>query len=195
MCSKTIKILSIAFITFAGLAGLSCQKEICLNEAQEELTEENHLAAFSKILSKAVYENEELRLFIKESAASQFDCDYDVFYQYVKGKIVSNGKTFRDILSEYDTNDELTEIEVASPLLTILVPDWSWIGAFSIHDWDTSISEVSVGFSQNGNHHIIYLNGEYAATLEAEEIPEQPTLIVKENESDSSGMNVPPISL
>lgn len=56
---------------------------------------------FAKLLSKAVYNNIDIRRFLKDEAIRQFDRDYDVFYPLVKNKIVSNDKTFREILLSY----------------------------------------------------------------------------------------------
>ena len=55
---------------------------------------------FSKILSKAVSNNSDLRAFIKEEALKMTDNDYDVFYPLVKNKKVTADKTFKEILNE-----------------------------------------------------------------------------------------------
>ncbi len=52
---------------------------------------------FAKVLSKAISDNSALRSFIKEESLKQFDNDYDVFYPFVKHKIVSGKQTFREI--------------------------------------------------------------------------------------------------
>ena len=41
-------------------------------------------SSFAQILSEAVYDKISLRSFIRETALNQFDCDYDVFYPFVK---------------------------------------------------------------------------------------------------------------
>ena len=77
-------------------------------------------------------------------ALSEFDNDYDVFYAWTKDKKVSGGKTFREIISQYDYEGKLPEILAAVPTLTVLVPDWSWIdeNCFSVKNWDTTIDQV-----------------------------------------------------
>lgn len=44
----------------------------------------NSIELFSKILSKAVTNDSNLRSFLKDEAMNQFDKDYDVFYPLVK---------------------------------------------------------------------------------------------------------------
>lgn len=48
------------------------------------LTENDAKQKFAEIFSKAIYENTELREFIKDKAIQQFDNDFDVFLSYFK---------------------------------------------------------------------------------------------------------------
>lgn len=149
----------------------------------EESTEESAMGSFARILSKAVGGDESLRAFIKDAALKKFDKDYDVFYPFVKDEELTNGMTFRNtILGACESEDELLKIEDACPKLTILVPDWSWIGTFNAEVWDTSSEDVLVGYAQDGGSHTLYKDGEVYMVLCPGEIPETPTLIVKENE-------------
>lgn len=54
----------------------------------QELTATEAQSKFARILSKAVSGSVEVRRFLKDEALKQFDNDYDVFYPYVKNKVV-----------------------------------------------------------------------------------------------------------
>lgn len=138
---------------------------------------------FAKILSKAVFNNTEVRQFLKSEAIKQFDNDYDVFYPYVKDKVVAGSKTFRDILLSYcDDEKTLLEIEETLPLLNILVPDLSYVGDFRAENWDTSDNEVAVSYLTDKNEVELFGDGENLDILEPGEIPGFPVLVVKNNE-------------
>lgn len=138
---------------------------------------------FAKILSKAVFNNTEVRQFLKNEAIKQFDNDYDVFYPYVKDKVVAESKTFRDILLSYcDDEKTLLEIEETLPLLNILVPDLSYVGDFRAENWDTSDNEVAVSYLTDKNEVELFADGENLDILEPGEIPGFPVLVVKNNE-------------
>ena len=139
---------------------------------------------FSIILSKAVADNEALRLFIKEQAMLCFDNDYDVLYQAVKSVMVSREQTFRDILLKYCDECQLATIEYSLPKLTILVPDFSWVDSecFSILAWDPHNPQIAVGFDDREDKHPIYYAGELVCEIPKDDFPSFPTLIVKDNE-------------
>lgn len=76
----------IALCTFA----FSCTEDFPENQSAQDsttpllnsisLTENGAKQKFAEILSKAIYENIDLRSFIKDKAIQQFDNDFDVFY-------------------------------------------------------------------------------------------------------------------
>lgn len=183
------KMMKIKLNTLLGVTAIvmlnvcSCTKDVENPMRQEDcVSESSSLSQFALILSKATAENPSLRAFIKSEALKQFDNDYDVFYPYVKSKEVENGVTFRELLLKYCSSEEqLTNIEESVPKLTILVPDWSWLDAFSVKDWNTSESNVLVGYTESGEGHMVFSNGK-AIMLEDGEFPEDPTLIIKDNE-------------
>ncbi len=126
----------------------SCEAEqmdssVLSNDAPK-LSETDASEEFAKILSKAIYEEKDLRNFIKEESLKEFDKDYDVFYPWVQNHIVNGTETFREVLSKYDEAGMLSDIEEELPLLTILVPDWSWVTDFSACSWDTESQDISV---------------------------------------------------
>ena len=155
-----------------------CDTEISESEKEDALRE------FSAVLSRAVSSDRDLRCFIKETAMKQFDMDYDVFYPYVKNQIVSgDDKTFRDILLQYSEDPaRFEEIEKELPLLTILVPDWSFVGCFSILEWNPESPEIAVGYETRSENKPILAGGELVGQLTDGAIPGFPTLIVKNSD-------------
>ena len=177
------KLLFTLFI-FASLVSVSCTKETGRYEEDSAQTEISSLESFSIILSKALYAEPDLRYFFREEALKKTDYDYDVFYPYVKEQSVDGNRTVEDILSQYDSEGVLPLIEDEHPLLTVLVPDWSWVNddCFSVNNWDCSIPDVGVSFLSEAEEHEIYWNGEYAFTMRDGEFSSAPILIVKDND-------------
>lgn len=164
---------------------ISCQEKetiIVPDDQCIELDSESAKQEFAVMLSKAVYENEALRAFLKSEALGQFDKDFDVFYPWVKDKTVIDGLSLRDILEKYDEKQLLPDIEKALPRLNILIPDWSWLDSFSVRSWDTSDNDISVCYESTNVCQPIYFNGEEMFEMKPEEIPDFPILVVKENE-------------
>lgn len=175
----------------AGISLLSCQKDNLSVEpgiestvAVNELLQSNLARIeFSKILSKAVYDSKELRNFIKETAIEQFDNDYDVFYPFVKDKIVKDGMSFREILLQYtDSENTLKGIEASLPLLNIYVPDLTMFNDFNAEKWDTNDNDIVVTALNYESEQTFYGDGNKLFSLAKNEIPGFPCLIVKDNE-------------
>ncbi|MCQ2187091.1 MAG: hypothetical protein MJY73_01950 [Bacteroidales bacterium] len=137
---------------------------------------------FAKALSSYLYESFDVRAFLREKALEQFDNDFDIFYPYIKDEVMPNGLSFREnILRYFESEQELSSIEDCLPLLTIYVPDLTWISqdAFSANNWEINNPEVATAYECGS---ILFLNGEEVAILSEGEIPSEPTLIVKNNE-------------
>lgn len=184
---------NIIFI-LACMIGLSACDKMNLAPVTEsyEISAESQVEcfrSFAVIMSKALYNEPELREFVKKEALLRKDLDYDVFYPWVKDVVLSSGRTFEDILREYDSKDELDVIIRSCPLLTILVPDWSWVHeeCFSPDKWDTDSPDVGVSYRFSTPSHEIFHNGEYAFSVETGEYPTVPVLIVKNNERITYG--------
>lgn len=160
----------------------SCSKDMVTENELNVVDASSAQTVFAKVLSKAVYENQALRFFIQSTALEQFDCDYDVFYPFVKDQEVENGQTFRDILLKYTDEKTLSSVEQMLPKLNILVPDWSWLGCFSVNSWDASSQDIAVMFSQKNGEVGVFSDGEYLGQLPAEGIPDFPVLVIKSNE-------------
>ena len=93
----------------------SCTENVendIFNEKVKQVQQEKDLVyyqkSFAKILSKLVSSEESVRYFIKEEALLQFDRDYDVFYHYVKNKMMKGDTTFRDFLLLHCPEAELS---------------------------------------------------------------------------------------
>lgn len=147
-----------------------------------ELTTAEAQIRFAKLLSKAASSSVEVRKFLKNEATKQFDNDYDVFYPMVKNKIVTDGKSFRDILLSY-CNDpkELIEIEQTQLLLNILIPDMTLFWDFNAEKWDANNQEIVV-MCRDDESDTMYENGENIGQMEKGDIPGFPCLVVKDNE-------------
>ena len=125
-----------------------------------ELTTAEAQIRFAKLLSQAASGSAEVRKFLKAEAVKQFDNDYDVFYPMVKDKIVTDGKSFRDILLSYcETPNELTEIEQSQLLLNILIPDLTLFWDFNAEKWDANNEEIVV-ICRDDESNTMYENGE-----------------------------------
>lgn len=190
ICLKNKKVMKkfscfVMMFALALVSAVSCQDKI--EPDVYDGSDESSIATkeqFAVILSRAVYENEDLRDFLKEEALKLYDNDQDVFYPLLKNKMINGSDSFRDILARYDEDGQLARIERDHPLLTILVPDWSWISTecFSAENWDTEDPEVAVGYEDNSDSHIVYIDGRKAYELQSGEFPAFPVLIVKDNE-------------
>lgn len=173
-------------LSIVVIISLLCTISSCSKEDYEltdcSTSELSTKEQFAELLSAAITNSEELRFFIKKEALRQYDKDYDVFYPFVRDKIVCGEKTFRDCLLDYVDEKSLLKIENDNPFLTIYVPDWEWLGAFSVNDWDTSNDDVFVGIADNNSKHRLFSNGAYFGTLNEGEIPNFPIMIIKDNE-------------
>lgn len=176
----------IYIVCVIGTLFLSCTKETeTMNTTVRRGDVASYERLFSEILSKAMYESEPLRSFIKNKALEEFDKDNDVFYPFVKNEVVCEGKTFRELLLPYcESNDQLKMIEAALPLLNILVPDVSWIekDGFCAKNWDTSDNEIAVTYRDGNTDGDFFGNGEVVCSITGNQIPAFPVVIVKQNE-------------
>lgn len=180
---KLLLIFASAFLMFA-----CTQEEGVLPENEGETPQVENLTTaeaqirFAKLLSKAASGSAEVRRFLKEEAVKQFDNDYDVFYPMVKNKIVSDGKTFRDVLLSYcDDPKELVEVERSQLLLNILIPDLTLVWDFNADLWNTDNEEIVVMCRDDVND-TMFERGEAIGQVAKGDIPGFPCLVVKNNE-------------
>lgn len=138
---------------------------------------------FAVLLSKAVANDRDLRQFIKDESIAQFDNDYDVFYPFVKNKVVKDDKTFRDILLTYCENEEeLRSIEFSLPLLNIYIPDFSGFTDVTANNLDVEDDDLPVATFNKKEGVIFYENGDSIMKLQKGEIPGFHLLLIKDNE-------------
>ncbi len=138
---------------------------------------------FAKALVQALKDNIEIRKLIKGEALKMFDKDYDVLYQLVKNKKMSNNRSFRDILEGYfKDKNRLAEIENNLPLLTIFVPELPE-GSFSANTWDiqNEIPEVAIRMTTT-NHVPMFTSDNKEYILKGRYIPSFPVVVIKDNE-------------
>ena len=120
------KITKLAFTILALGASLhfsSCTNEIehtdealTTIKSEKVFTPEAATVRFSEILSKATFNNQDVRKFLKEEAIKQFDKNYDVLYAKVKDYTIGD-KTFEEILTGYSSAEEMNAIFNAIPRL------------------------------------------------------------------------------
>ena len=170
------------------LTCFACSKHnIDIDTSNSLITDkEEAMKTFSIALSKAVHSNQELKDFIKNEALKCFDNDYDVFYPYVKNRNVGDAGSFKDIIASYMDDPSLIDrIESCIPLLTIYVPDITWLdpNGFCANNWDTDESITTITYKGKfGICQHLFLNGDLVGDLDTSTIPAGPVLIVKECE-------------
>ena len=160
-----------------------------LNEVAEEATPQNEAVAtttdgrtvadvnmerFAEILSKAVAQSRDLRVFFKEQATEKIDNDYNVFYPIAKRKAVG-GETMEQMLAKYADDSELAEIQAAVPLLNVHLPE---LAGSTVADLDPDDEELPVLYNN-----VMYYDGEPIDTLAADEVPGFNILVVTESSS------------
>lgn len=188
--------MKIKTIMVASLLSLGCfiscsnddnidflQNQPKLSIKGESLNSEEAQVKFALILSKAVYESESLRAFLKDRAIEQFDNDYDVFYPLVRDMEVENERTFREILCSFsENNEDLENIERVLPLLNILIPDLSLFCNVKAENMDVTSNILPVAIANNKEKTVLYLDGDSIGVLEPTEVPAQHILVIKNNE-------------
>jgi len=172
-----------SFLLIGALALGSCNKYDPAPEAEipqiaDPATKETHKERFAAVLSKVVYEREDVRAFLKKEALVQFDKNYDVFYPMVRNKSVG-GESFRDVLLAYSSEQELSEIERNVPLLNILLTDIPATG-IRAEEMDTTDEEIPVAVAK-ASATSLYLNGTKEGEVEKGVVPGFHLFVVNEN--------------
>lgn len=128
---------------------------------------------FAKCLSRAVYERQDVRQFVKDEALKKIDNAYDVFFPIAKDKYIGN-KTFEDVLCQYVSHDVLQDsIEKYVPMLNIHLPEF---GNTKVSELDTSEAELPILCG-----HKLFVNGEIVDSISDDEIPDFNVLVISEN--------------
>jgi len=116
---------------------------------------------------------------LKEEAIKKFDKNYNVLYYLVKDRKIKE-KTFRELLVETSSEEQISQIENNVPLLNILIPE---IALFNIKAENLEIkdNEIPVAVKkENGTY--LYLNGKMEMIVPKGEIPDFYVLVVREND-------------
>lgn len=186
---KTIKI--VISLAICSLIMLSCSESIVEETTYrpdiESLDVNSANQEFAKILAKAI-QSEEIREFIKIKSLEQVDKDYDVIYHLVKNDKLKSGKTFRESLSSYCSNNigELDKITSYDQRLTILVPYYDSLRNAEKWDVNNDISSKIILRDHNISRDIKELKCFDAkgntSKIKRHGIPDEYMLVVKSNE-------------
>lgn len=185
---KLLFLTRVVLVSAALALAASCSKvdaPASINEMASDYPESEAMENFVEILSRAVSQSEDVRSFLKEKALEQVDNDYDVFYPFVRDEKINDRYSFREYLVSCSDEAALSKIEQRLPLLTIYIPDLTWIkeDAFSVNSWDISSNEVLVcNMDEEGTRHFYYEGKEELVLKSGEGIVSAPFLVVKNNE-------------
>lgn len=137
---------------------------------------------FCSALLKVIKENKDVRSLIKKEALKKIDYDYDVLYSLIKDEQINDGISFEDLLSQHLTQEELDNIPIYLPTLTIFIPTLPE-DYFSAEKWDieNEVPAIAIQINKKRDILIYHLNGE-EEIIPIGIIPAFPILVVKENE-------------
>ena len=156
-----------------------------LNEVFSADREADMLRPFARALYNAMNESPMLRELIRTRALEKFNREYDVLYQFIKGELVENGLTVRQLLlTHFESEEVLAYIERNRPTLTIFVPQLPE-GSFSAETWNTDeeVPFVALHITRHIHTPIIGDFGEYGNEflVKAEFIPGFPVVALRDN--------------
>ena len=108
---------------FDATSSINNQHEsFCINDSLQN--EEQCMKQFSRILSKAISQDRNVREFLKVQALKKIDNGSNIFYPIAKDERLGM-QSFKEVLSKYtDNKDELDIIETVVPLLNIHIPEY-----------------------------------------------------------------------
>lgn len=157
---------------------LSPQEQLMTRSSVYSFTQDEAMARFSNILSKATYQNKEVREFLKKEAIKQFDKNYDVLYAKVKDYPLRD-ETFAQVLAKYASPGELDAIFNTVPTLNIYVSN---IAMFNVkpETLDCNDPEIPVVLPNEKNN-LLYLNGQVVDSIKQGEVPDFHTFVVNCN--------------
>lgn len=148
------------------------------NEVTSNNEKDVRLQEFASILSKVTDKREDVRAFLKAEAIKKFDTNYDILYCKVKDDLI-NGKTFREILVDYSSEKQISEIEATIPRLNIFMPRMKFLNVIP-ENYDTKDNTIPIAVSLDSCS-ILYQNGKYVDKIETGAVPGFQVLVVNEN--------------
>lgn len=181
MFKKFMYVVSLALVLSSCAKDVLEAEEIVADQQETELSEsekDSLKAQFASVLSTVVYENADVREFLKSEAVKQFDKNYDILYINIKDKQIG-GETFRDLLVRKSSEEFIHQIERGIPLLNILFPNLPMFD-LSPEDYDSKDDELPVAAPRQDCNELYY-KGQCTDRLEKGQIPAFYTLVVNEN--------------
>ncbi|MCM1022232.1 MAG: hypothetical protein NC343_08070 [Muribaculum sp.] len=133
---------------------------------------------FAEILSRTIYNRQDVREFIKNEALKRFDGNTDILYGEIKNSEIG-GVSFRDILISESSLDTISKIERSIPELNIFIPEMPMFD-ITVESMDCSDSAIPVCISHS-NGMDLYLNGIKETTIPIGELPDFNTIVVNCN--------------
>lgn len=145
----------------------------------EPIEKDSAMTKFAQILSKASFEDKDVREFLKNEASKRFDGHTDILYSEVK-EVNINGKSFQDILASYSSLEEMLCIDKSVPLLNIYLPEITALDV-TLDNMDCNDAEIPVAiYKDNGMN--LFLNGKFEITIPKGELPAFHSFVINENE-------------
>lgn len=153
-------------------------QDVSTNSKEYIFTADSAKNRFAEILSKAIYNNKEVRCFLKKEACTEFDKNYDILYAKVKDTNIGK-ETFEKALTRYSSIEELRAIYTAVPTLNIYIPD---ISMFNVNaaNLDCEDKETPVVLPNKKNNNV-YMNGQIIDTISKGCVPDFHVFIVNTN--------------
>lgn len=121
------------------------QEETIHSSGIDVSQKQTRLAEFAGILSKAVAARQDVRDFLKKESLKEFDKNYDVLYALVCDEMIGD-ETFRDVLVSYSSEEAVSDIENALPLLNIYNARIDVLEVYP-EKMDVADNEIPVAFS------------------------------------------------
>lgn len=153
-------------------------KSASSNSNYSKADKQTLMTGFAKSLSSIVEESQEARKLLKDEAVQQFDKNYDVLWENVKGKYVGN-ITFREYLEKKSSSEFMDALETEVPNLNILFPENPFFN-LSAESYDPADAELPVVVSTD-KINLLYFEGEFKDSVAKGQIPGFNLLVVNEN--------------
>ena len=183
---KKRSIFWVCISTMLTLASCSSE-ELSVNDKKSQLNsitsideydKSQLMNQFGQALSKVVFENKEVREFLKNEAVSQFDKNYDILWVKVCNEQIGN-KSLRNLLVDKTSETLMDQVEKEIPQLNVLFPKIAMLGV-EPEKYDTEDNELPV-IVPNDSCNLMYFDGECADTIQFGDVPDFNVLVINEN--------------
>jgi len=183
---KKRSIFWVCISTMLTLASCSSE-ELSVNDKKSQLNsitsideydKSQLMNQFGQALSKVVFENKEVREFLKNEAVSQFDKNYDILWVKVCNEQIGN-KSLRNLLVDKTSETLMDQVEKEIPQLNVLFPKIAMLGV-EPEKYDTEDNELPV-IVPNDSCNLMYFDGECVDSIPFGDAPAFNVLVVNEN--------------